>query len=447
MLRPVDLQIKARWVIPVKPAGVTFDHHSVVVDKGTIVDVLPTRDADRAYSARTVEELDRQVLIPGFVNAHTHAAMTLFRGFADDMPLQKWLSEYIWPAEERWVSREFVRAGTELAIAEMIRGGTTCFNDMYFFPDIVAEVATRAGIRASVGLILIDFPTAWAESPAQYLEKGLKVHDDVKNRELLTTVFAPHAPYTVSDAPLTKLRVLADELDIPIHMHVHETAHEIEESTSRYGVRPMERLSRLGLLTNRLIAVHMTQLLSPEIETLAANGVNIVHCPESNLKLASGLCPVAELQSAGATVALGTDGTASNNDLDMLGELRTAALLAKGVSEDPTAVPAHTALEMATLNGARALGLEQRIGSIEAGKQADLAAVDLRQLDTQPVYRAVTQLVYSATCDHVTDVWVKGRKLLADRHLLTMDIEATLSTAADWADRIGAAAPHHIPPN
>ncbi|MDH3380471.1 MAG: amidohydrolase family protein, partial [Gammaproteobacteria bacterium] len=301
----------------------------------------------------------------------------------------------------------------------------------------VAQAARRAGIRASVGLILIDFPTAWADGPGEYLEKGLRLHDEVKNLELVTTVFAPHAPYTVSDEPLTKLRVLADELDIPVHMHVHETEHEVEESMNRYGVRPLERLSQLGLLTNRLIAVHMTQLLSAEIEAIANSGVHVVHCPESNLKLASGMCPVTELLGAQVNVALGTDGAASNNDLDMLGELRTAALLAKGVSGDPTAVPAHTALEMATINGAKALGLEHTIGSIEVGKQADLVAVDLNQLDTQPVYHALTQLVYSASRSDVTHVWVRGRKLLADRQLLTLDQSSVFSAAAAWAEKIG----------
>ncbi|MDH3638952.1 MAG: TRZ/ATZ family hydrolase [Gammaproteobacteria bacterium] len=438
MPQPIDLIINARWVIPVTPDRPTLNHYSVAVHAGEIIEVLPTVDASQKYAGANVEDLGQHVLIPGFVNTHTHAAMTLFRGWADDMPLRQWLSEYIWPAETRWISAEFVRAGTDLAVAEMIRGGTTCFNDMYFFPDVVAQAANRAGIRASIGLILIDFPTAWAEQPSEYLEKGLRLHDEVKNLELVSATFAPHAPYTVSDEPLTKLRVLADELDIPIHMHVHETEHEIEESMTRYGVRPLERLSQLGLLTNRLIAVHMTQLLSQEIEAVANSGVNVVHCPESNLKLASGLCPVTELLGAQVNVTLGTDGAASNNDLDMLGELRTAALLAKGVSGDPTALPAHTALEMATLNGAKALGLEHQIGSIEVGKQADLVAVDLNQLDTQPVYHALTQLVYSASRSDITHVWVHGRKLLTDRHLLTMDQNSVSSAAAAWAKKIGA---------
>ncbi len=438
MLQAVDLLVNARWVIPVTPPRATLDRYSIAVDAGTIVGLLPTPQAGQQFAPTRVENLDRHVVIPGFVNAHTHAAMTLFRGWADDVPLRQWLSEYIWPAESRWISGEFVRAGTDLAVAEMIRGGTTCFNDMYFFPDVVARAASDAGIRASVGLILIDFPTAWASAASEYLEKGLRLHDEVRNLDLITTVFAPHAPYTVSDEPLVKLRILADELDIPIHMHVHETAHEIQESMSRYGVRPLERLSRLGLLTNRLIAVHMTQLLPAEIEAIASSGVNVVHCPESNLKLASGMCPVSELLEAKMNVALGTDGAASNNDLDMLGELRTAALLAKGVSGDPTAVPAHTALEMATINGARALGLETLIGSIEIGKQADLVAIDLEQPDTQPTYHPLPQLVYSAGRGAVTHVWVRGRKLLADRNLQTVNQKDIFAAAAEWAERIGA---------
>jgi 5-methylthioadenosine/S-adenosylhomocysteine deaminase len=319
---------------------------------------------------------------------------------------------------------------------EMLRSGTTCFNDMYFFPDVVADAAEALNIRACVGLIVLDFPTAWARDAGEYLRKGTRLHDELKEFELVTTAFAPHAPYTVSDEPLRKLRMLADEMDIPVHMHVHETAFEVEEAVKRNGVRPLERLSRLDMLNNRLLAVHMTQLLPSEIEAVAAAGVHVIHCPESNLKLASGMCPVARLVEAGVNVALGTDGAASNNDLDMFGEMRTAALLAKGTSQDPTALPAHAALAMATINGARALGLEQATGSIVAGKAADLVAVDLDAPATTPVYDPVAQIVYAAGRDQVSHVWVNGRQVMEDGALNRIDEEQCLREAVRFSEKL-----------
>ncbi|HEX9583204.1 MAG TPA: TRZ/ATZ family hydrolase, partial [Gammaproteobacteria bacterium] len=343
----IDTLINARWVIPVEPDGLTLDHHSIAVHSGKIVEVLPTKNTAKKYHTTETVDLKTHAVIPGLVNAHTHAAMSLFRGLADDLPLMDWLNQHIWPAEAKWVSEAFVRDGTELAIAEMLQSGTTCFNDMYFFPDVTARVCHDAGMRACVGLIVLDFPSVWAQNADEYLHKGLKLHDDLRNSELITTAFAPHAPYTVSDAPLEKIRMYADELDIPVHMHVHETAHEVNEGQKLHGMRPLARLAKLGLLGPRLIAVHMTQLEAAEIKTLAQDNVSVVHCPESNLKLASGFCPVHALVRAGVTVALGTDGAASNNSLDMLEEMHIAALLAKGVSQDATAIPARTALRMA----------------------------------------------------------------------------------------------------
>jgi 5-methylthioadenosine/S-adenosylhomocysteine deaminase len=434
----IDTLINARWVIPVDPDTSVSDHHSVAVHEGKIVEILPTSGASAQYRAQQSVELPHHALIPGFVNAHTHAAMSLFRGLADDLPLMEWLQKHIWPAEQKWVSGEFVRDGTELAVAEMIKSGTTCFNDMYFFPDESARVAQEAGIRACIGMIMIDFPSAWAQSADEYLQKGLKLHDDFRNHELITTAFAPHAPYTVSDAPLEKIRTLADELDVPIHMHVHETAHEVDESVTRFGVRPLERLAKLEMLTPRLLAVHMTQLLPGEIDVLRERGVNVIHCPESNMKLASGFCPVGQLTGKGVNVALGTDGAASNNDLDMLDELRMAALLAKGVARDATAVPAHTALRMATLNGAKALGLDDQVGSIAQGKQADMVAIDLSAITSQPVYDPISQIAYSAGRDQVSDVWVHGKRLLKDRRLTTLDEASILDKASRWRDKIRA---------
>ncbi len=432
----VDTLIHARWIAPVEPDNVVHEHHSMAIRDGRIVEILPTASASERYRANETVNLDHHVLIPGFINAHTHAAMSLFRGLADDLPLMDWLNHHIWPAEGKWVGAEFVQDGTALAVAEMLKGGTTCFNDMYFFPDDTARVAAEAGIRASVGLIIIDFPSAWAQTADEYLHKGLKLHDDLRNNDLVTTAFAPHAPYTVADGPLEKIRTLSDELDIPVHMHVHETEHEVEEAMARHSKRPLERLANLDLLTPRLMAVHMTQLLVGEIDSLAQANVNVVHCPESNLKLASGYCPVHELLRKGVNVALGTDGAASNNDLDMLGEMRTAALLAKAVARDATALPAHTALRMATLNGAKALGLDARTGSLAPNKYADMAAVDLSGLGTQPVYDPVSQIVYAAGRNLVTDVWVAGKQLVKNRQLTTLDEAAILKKAQTWRDRI-----------
>jgi len=432
----IDSLIHARWIIPVQPDGVVLEHHSIAVQDGRILDILPQREARTRYQADKIIERGEHALIPGLVNAHTHAAMSLLRGLADDLPLMDWLNHHIWPAETQWVSDEFVRDGSLLAMAEMLRGGTTCFNDMYFFPEVTARAATEVGMRACIGLIVIDFPSAWAGSADEYLDKGLALHDDLRNHPLLRTAFAPHAPYTVSDAPLERIRVLADELDLPVHMHVHETVAEVEQSQAQFGVRPLERLARLGLVSPSLLAVHMTQLLDAEHAHLASSGAHVLHCPESNLKLASGFCPVHKLLSAGVNVALGTDGAASNNDLDMFGEMRTAALLAKAVANDASALPAAQALRMATLNGARALGVGDETGSLEKGKAADIVAVRLDDIECQPFYNVISQLVYATGRDKVSDVWVAGRQLLKERELLTVDASAVLARAQIWRERI-----------
>jgi 5-methylthioadenosine/S-adenosylhomocysteine deaminase len=437
-MKTIDTIISARWVIPVEPDGACLDRHSVAVDNGVIVDVLPTAAAEKKYQGRETIELTEHALIPGLVNAHTHAAMTLFRGLADDLPLMDWLNHHIWPAEAKWVGPEFVRDGSELAAAEMLKSGTTCFNDMYFFPEETAQVAHAAGLRACLGMIMIDFPTAYAQSPDDYLDKGLALHDTWRNSELISTAFAPHAPYTVSDGPLEKICTLNNELNLPVHMHVHETAFEVEQALAKHKLRPLARLKKLDLLGPQLAAVHMTQLLPEEIAALAGNGAHVLHCPQSNLKLASGFCPVHALMQAGVNVALGTDGAASNNDLDMLDELRSAALLAKAVAADPTALPAASALRMATLNGARALGLDERIGSLTAGKAADMTAIDLGRISSQPVYDPISQIVYAAGRDQVTDVWVAGKRLLHTGRLTTLDEAEILAKAKQWRDKISS---------
>ena len=440
-MQSIDTLIHAGWIIPVKPANVVFENHAIACHNGSIIDILPSEQADIQYQADNTHQLSKHVIIPGLINAHTHSAMSLFRGLADDLPLMEWLENHIWPAEGRWVNPEFVHDGTQLAVAEMIRSGTTCFNDMYFCPDVTARVVDSAGMRATVGLILIDFPTIWANDADEYIHKGIEVHDHYRSHPLIQTAFAPHAPYTVSDSPLERVVTLAEELDIPIHMHVHETAFEVH-TAEQDGKRPLQRLQELGVVSPRLLAVHMTQLNEADIEMMAMANSHVVHCPESNLKLASGYCPVQALATAGVNVALGTDGAASNNDLDMLGEMRTAALLAKTVANDASAIPAMQALEMATINGAKALGLDDNIGSLEMGKAADMVAIDMSDIATQPMYHPISQLVYAATRQQVTDVWVAGKQLLKDKALTTIDPDSVIAKAQQWAEKIQQADEH-----
>lgn len=434
----VDSLISAKWIVPVEPDDTIFEDHTLVIHEGKILDLLPAVEALQKYRAEAVHELPDHVLIPGLINAHTHSAMTLFRGLADDLPLMDWLNNHMWPAEQRWIDPQFVEDGSRLAVAEMLRGGTTCFADMYFFPDRTAAVAVDAGIRAVVGLIMIDFPTAWARDTNEYFAKGEEVHDNFKHNPLIRTAFAPHSPYMVSEKPLTRIGMLAEELNIPIQMHVHETEDEINQSIDLHGKRPLQRLLDMNLLSPRLLAVHMTQLELEDFDLLARYGVHVVHCPESNLKLASGFCPVFELQHADVNIALGTDGAASNNDLDLIGEMRTAALLGKGVAASSAALPARSVLKMATINAARALDWDEYIGSLKPGKEADVVAVDLSCIETQPLYDPVSQLVYAAGRHQVSDVWIAGRQVLQDRRLLTVDEELVKSRAREWRHKLGA---------
>ena len=433
-----DLLIHAQWVLPVDTNDSVLEDHAIAISSGRILAVLPSTEASEQITAERELILTGHALIPGLINAHTHSPMVLLRGLADDLPLMTWLTQHIWPAEQRWVNPEFVLAGTRLAALEMLKSGTVCFNDMYFHPEVSARAAADAGMRAVIGMIVVDFPTGYAEGPEQYLSKGLALHDRYRDHALIHPAFAPHAPYSVSDAPLTRVRTLADELDVPIHIHLHETHDEIVQSLRDYGERPIRRLERLGLVGPNLVAVHMTQLEEEEITLLANTGTNVVHCPESNLKLASGFCPVVRLLEAGVNVALGTDGAASNNDLDMMGEIQTAALLAKGVAGSASALPAWQALRMATINGARAFGLEEETGSLEPGKSADMVAIDLRDPDTQPVYNPVSQVVYAAGRDQVRQVWVAGRQVIRDGQPTTLEPERILAEARDWGARIAA---------
>ena len=435
-MNPVDTLIAARWIVPVEPDSVVLDHHCLVIDRGRIVALAPTVEAEQTYQPGERIELGDHALIPGLVNAHTHAAMSLFKGLADDIALEPWLQHHIWPAEARWVNDRFVRDGTRLAAAEMIRSGTTCFNDMYFYPDEAGAAMAEAGMRATIGLIVIDMPTVWASSSDEYLSKALEVHDQFKSTPLIRTAFAPHAPYSVSDDALSRIRTFADELDISIHMHVHETEAEVLRAVSEHDERPLARLDRLGVLSDRLVAVHMTELSPSELDRVAEVGAHVVHCPESNLKLASGLCRLDRLLAAGVNVGIGTDGAASNNDLSMLSEIRTAALLAKGLSGDAASVPASAALRLATLGGATAIGWEDEIGTLEVGKAADVVAIDLSEIETQPVYDPISQIVYAAQGRQVSDVWIGGRLMLRRGNLLTLDPAELSEIAHQWRGRI-----------
>jgi len=432
----VDTLVEARWVIPVEPAKAVLEAHAVVVQNGAILDVLPSSEARSRYRARQVVSLPDHALIPGLVNLHTHAAMTLMRGLADDRPLMEWLEQHIWPAEMKLVSADFVYDGTLLACAEMLRGGVTCFNDMYFFPEAAAQAALHAGIRAALGMVVFEFRSPYGNDAADYLEKGLSMRDSLRDETRLSFCLAPHAPFTVSDASFEKVAIYAAELDVPIHIHLHETDDEVRGSVSAHGLRPVRRLQKLGLLGPQLIAVHAVHLADDEIDLLAQHGCHVAHCPASNLKLASGIARVKDMHVHGLNVGLGTDGAASNNRLDLFAEMRLAALLAKGHSGDPTALPAHTVLEMATLNGARALGLDTRIGSIVKGKRADLTAVSFAAPELAPCYDPLSHLIYAAGREHVTHVWVDGELLVDNGALSRLDFRRSAQKAATWQVKV-----------
>jgi 5-methylthioadenosine/S-adenosylhomocysteine deaminase len=435
-METADLLIEARWVIPVNPANTALERHSVAVRDGRILAVLPTGEAQGRYSAAERVSLPRHALIPGLINLHTHAPMALMRGLADDLPLMQWLQDHIWPAEARHVSPQFVYDGTLLACAEMLRGGITCMNEMYFFPGDAARAALDMGMRAALGLIVIDFPSAYATDADDYLAKGLALRDALREHELLSFCMAPHAPYTVSDKSFARLLTVAEELDLPVHIHVHETRDEIEQGLAQHGVRPLERLHRLGLVGPNLIAVHAVHLTDEEIALLSRHGSSVAHCPSSNLKLASGFAPVTKMLERGINVGLGTDGAASNNRLDLFEEMRLAALLAKAVSGNAQALPAHQALGMATLGAARALRLDQAIGSIEPGKFADLTAVEFTAPDMLPCYDPISHIVYAAARENVSHVWVAGKLLVKDRMLLAPPKQGLENLAILWQNRV-----------
>ncbi|HLW05778.1 MAG TPA: TRZ/ATZ family hydrolase [Azoarcus sp.] len=433
----LDLLLHARWVLPIDEKESVLEHHAVAIHGGRIVAVLPQDQARHRYHPARVVELPDHVLMPGLINTHAHAAMTLLKGIGDDLPLMRWLEEAIWPVEQRHVSESFVRDGTLLAAAEMLRGGITTCNDMYFFPGAAAEAFDRCGMRAVIGIVVVEAPTPWATDADEYFRKGLAERAQWRHAPLLGFSIAPHAPYSVSNASLERATSLAAELDCSLHVHIHETKHEIEQSLKQYGLRPLERFARLGLLGPNFLGVHCVHLEPHEIELLARHNCSVAHCPTSNMKLASGIAPVRAMQAAGVRVSLGTDGSASNNRLDLFGEMRQAALLAKVSTGDATVLPAYSVLRMATQEAADSIGLGNEVGSIEPGKAADLCAVDLSTLDMQPCYDPVSHLVYVADRQQVSHVWVGGESRL-ERGVLKLQIDNTELLAANrvWQTRI-----------
>lgn len=432
----VEKAVSASWIIPVVPENRTLENCAVIINKGRIENIVPIKKLEEDYEVDSHLHLDGQVLMPGLINMHGHAAMSLFRGFADDLPLMTWLQDHIWPAESRWVDEAFVKSGTELAIAEMLLSGTTCFSDMYFFPEVAAQVAHTSGIRAQIAFPIIDFPTNWSEGPDDCLSKGLALHDKYRSSDRISIAFGPHSPYAVNDDALAKIVTYAEELQKPIQIHMHETAQEVQDSLAQHQKRPLKRMSELGLLSPLLQCVHMTQIDDEDIELLISSGAHIIHCPDSNLKLASGISPVKKLLDNNINVALGTDGAASNNDINMFEEMQHAALLAKAQSDDAAALDAHQAIRLATINGAKAMGIDAETGSLEIGKAADMCAVDLNPLHMQPVYNPASQIVYTGAANEVTHVWVNGRHIVKDKQLDTLSPEHIVQSARSWREKI-----------
>jgi len=429
--------ITPKWVMTLESEELLVGH-SVIIGKDVILAILPNEQALKTYPNAKHIFLPQQMLMPGFVNCHGHAAMNLFKGLADDLPLMTWLEEHIWPAEGQWVNEQFVSDGTKLAISEMLLSGTTCFSDMYFFPEVVAEVSESMNMRAICYGPILDFPTPYGSGPDEYFDKILAAHDKFKHQPLIDIGFGPHAPYTVSDEPLKKVRMLSDQLKMPIQIHLHETEFEVSDALEKTGKRPSQRLDDLNFWGPDVQAVHVTQLNQQDIDIFKKTGTHVIHCPESNLKLASGFCPTHELQTAQINVALGTDGAASNNDLDMLSEMHSAALLAKAVSKDASALPALEAVKMATINGAIALGKEDQIGSIKVGKQADLISIDFSDISCAPMYDPISQLVYSASRHQVDHVWVAGHLQVKNKTLCHVDTAQLMEMAQEWADKISS---------
>jgi 5-methylthioadenosine/S-adenosylhomocysteine deaminase len=428
----VDLIVHAKWIIPIIPSNTVLTDFSIVINNGVIVTIKLSNEVSNTYVAKEEKFLDKHAVMPGLINTHNHAAMSLLRCYADNLPLKSWLEDHIWPIEYKYANDKFVKQGTELALAEMIRTGTTCFSDMYFFSDQAALVADLAGIRCQIAFPILEFPSSWANDADEYINKGLALIDNYRTNSLINVVFGPHAPYTLSNNTFKRIVKLAQEIQSPIQIHLHETAGEVSSAIKESDIRPIERLNNLGVLTPTTQCVHMTQIIDEDIVLLQQSGAHIVHCPESNLKLASGFCPVGKLLKAGINVALGTDGAASNNNLDMFGEMHTAALLAKAVADDATTLNSYQTLEMATINGARCMGIDDLVGSLETGKMADMIAIELDPLEQAPLHDIASTIVYTHNGHRVTHSWVNGKALMDDRKLLTLNTQEIINNAKSW---------------
>jgi len=417
----------------------TASNIAIAINKGLIVAIDNKATIEQEYQSNEHYTLESHLLMPGLINAHGHSAMSLFRGFADDMPLMQWLEEKIWPLENQWVSADFVYTGTKLAIAEMLRSGTTCYSDMYFFPESAAKAAQESGMRCQLSFPVFDFPCSWGDGADDYLAKGEALMQQFQNHTRISVIPGPHAPYTVNNDNLIKAKALADKYHCGLQIHLHETAFEVEQSLSDYGQRPLARLDALGILNRQTQAVHMTTLNDEDISLCQQHGLSVIHCPESNLKLASGFCPSQKLIDAGINLALGTDGAASNNDLDLFGELRTAALIAKASHQDPSAFNAHTALKAATINGAKALDLEHITGSLCVGKAGDIIAIDLSQIEQQPHYDAHSLLTYSNIAPRVSHSFIQGQCLVENGELHAnsqINTEQLINEVKSWQAKI-----------
>lgn len=434
-MKSADQVIHAKWIISGNESETPLENHSIIIEKDQIKEILPTPIA-KQYQATEIHDLSKHAVMPGLINSHTHIGMNYFRGIADDLSLMTWLKNHVWPAEAKWVHHEFVHDASLFAMAEMIRCGTTCFNDMYFFLEATAEAANISGMRAHIGMTILEFPTNWAQNTDEYFAKGLAFYEAYKNHPRVTTTLAPHAPYTVSDETFLRVKKIADQYHLKINVHLHETQDEVAQSFAQYKMRPIKRLHQLGFLSSQVIAIHMTQINEEDLEILAQTKPSVAHCPESNMKLASGICPVEKLKSHDINVALGTDSVASNNDLDMISEMRSAAFVSKLSTHNPESLTAQESMALATLHGARALGIDHFTGSLAAGKAADMIAIHLDTIETLPTYHPISQIVYSASRQQVTDVWVAGKQLMKNRKLLTLDEEELLAKARFWGNKI-----------
>ena len=432
----MDLIIRGGTIVTMDGSRRVISNGSVAVHNGRIAAIGKAADIDRNYAAREVINGAGKVIIPGLINGHTHVPMTLFRGIADDLDLQEWLTKYIFPAEAKNVTEDFVRVGARLGLAEMIRSGTTTYCDMYYFEDAIADETSKAGMRGVLGETVIDFPVADNKTYEEGLAYTEKFINKWRGNALIVPAIAPHAPYTVSEEHLKAARALSDKTGAPIVIHISETKREVDDSIKAKGASPVDYLNRIGFLNGRVIAAHVVWPTADELGLLKKLGVGIVHNPQSNMKLASGVAPVPEMLKENLPVGLGTDGAASNNDLNLWEEIDTTAKLHKLISKDPKVVTAEEAFEMATIRGARALHLEKEIGSIEKGKRADLVVVDLDDLNQTPFYNIYSDLVYATKSDDVRTVIIEGRVVMRDRRLLTLNEQTIKVDAHRYREQI-----------